>query len=91
MALPPSRPQEDTMQTQTQVATQFTNQELHQIVCLVGRYIKTLEERLDSENDTKTLKTYINEITVIKKKASQIRREKQEVFFSLLAQQAEGK
>lgn len=79
------------MQTQTQVATQFTNQELHQIVCLVGRYINTLRKDLDSENDTKILETYINELKVIKNKASQIRREKHKVFFSLLAQQAEGK
>ena len=79
---------------QTQVTTQFTNQELHQLVCLVGDKVKTLRKRLDSENDTEmatSLETYINELKVIQKKASQIRREKHEVFFSLLLQQAEGK
>ena len=79
---------------QTQVTTQFTNQELHQLVCLVGYKVKTLRKRLDSENDTEmatSLETYINELKVIQKKASQIRREKHEVFFSLLLQQAEGK
>ena len=79
---------------QTQVTTQFTNQELHQLVCLVGDKVKTLRKRLDSENDTEmatSLETYINELKVIQKTATQIRREKHEVFFSLLLQQAEGK